>query len=311
MQRILTSLALGALLAVSCGLSARADLGVNCPTGQRFERRSQTCQLSLTTPGGAQRPAGSLKPSKADNGSRTVSACLINSAALGSSAVPCERDGGYWSNDQQCYVRTMKPQPAAGSPLWEGHTDGAVYECVRYSGSVVVAIRFWSRAMPAGPAAPVDPAVLARNIVTQMRLRAISIGMVPDDTPGSMGVVGLPVWMWAADRSEQTFGPLTRSASLGGVTVTAVARVDRIVWQMGDGEAVTCRTPGTPFRDGDGGRRSPDCGHVYTAQGTHTVRATSYWSVQWSASSGQTGVIPVQLEQSRIVVIGEIQVVRR
>ena len=43
---------------------------------------------------------------------------------------------------------------------------------------------------------PAGPAVVARSIVEQMQLRAITIGMVPEDRPGSMGVVGLPLWMW-------------------------------------------------------------------------------------------------------------------
>ena len=55
---------------------------------------------------------------------------------------------------------------------------------------------FWSASMPAGPAAPVDPAVVAQTIVSQMELRAFDIGMVPEDRPGSMGIVGLPMWLW-------------------------------------------------------------------------------------------------------------------
>ena len=38
--------------------------------------------------------------------------------------------------------------------------------------------------------------MVAQSIVEQMELRAITIGMVPEDRPGSLGVVGLPLWMW-------------------------------------------------------------------------------------------------------------------
>ncbi len=225
--------------------------------------------------------------------------------------VECEADGGYWSNDKQCYVKLMDPQPAKDDPVWQGHSTGGIYGCtVGAGGAAWPTASFWSESAPAGPAAPVDPAVVAQTIVEQMELRAITIGMVPEDSPGSMGIVGLPVWMWVDSPSEQTFGPMTRSASLGGVTVTATASVSKIWWQMGDGGAVTCWSAGTPYTDGHGGEQSPDCGYIYSKQGTYTIRATSYWSVDWTATTGVSGSIPLEFTQSRMVQVGEIQVVR-
>ena len=226
-------------------------------------------------------------------------------------AVPCESEFGWWSADMKCYVRLADPQPAKSDAVWQGNTDGAIYSCrIGAPGVANPFGLFWSASMPAGPAAPVDPAVVAQSIVEQMELRAITIGMVPEDRPGSMGVVGLPLWMWVEAPSEQSFGPMTRSASLGGVTVTATASVSKVLWEMGDGGAVTCTATGTPFTDGHGGQESPDCGYTYPKQGTFTVRATSYWSVDWTSSSGPSGSIPLQFTQSRIVQIGELQVVR-
>ena len=61
-----------------------------------------------------------------------------------------------------------------------------------------------------------------------MNLRPISIGIVPEDRPGSVGLVGMPVWLWAASPGPaQSWGPITRSASAGGVTVTATAKVQQ------------------------------------------------------------------------------------
>ena len=237
----------------------------------------------------------------------TVSACIRD---VKNEPVPCESASGWWSNERQCYVQLMDPQPVPGHVLWEGRTDGAIYLCTYSFGFAVMPLPFWSDSMPAGPAAPVDPAVVAQTIVEQMELRAITIGMVPEDSPGSMGVVGLPAWMWVDAPSEQTFGPMTRSASLGGVSVTATARVTKVLWEMGDGGAVTCTSPGTPFSDGHGGQQSPDCGYTYARQGTYTIRATSYWSVDWTSTSGPSGSIPLQFTQSRILLVGEIQVVR-
>ena len=112
-------------------------------------------------------------------------------------AVPCESEFGWWSADMKCYVQLADPQPAKSGAVWQGNTDGAIYSCrIGASGVANPFGLFWSASMPAGPAAPVDPAVVAQSIVEQMELRAITIGMVPEDRPGSLGVVGLPLWMW-------------------------------------------------------------------------------------------------------------------
>ncbi|MFJ4126618.1 ATP/GTP-binding protein [[Kitasatospora] papulosa] len=75
-------------------------------------------------------------------------------------------------------------------------------------------------------------------------------------------VVGMPMWMWATP-SPSTFGPATATATAGGVTVTASAKVTRVRWAMGDGTTVTCRGPGTLYRQSRGKAMSPDCGHLY------------------------------------------------
>jgi cysteine sulfinate desulfinase/cysteine desulfurase-like protein len=49
------------------------------------------------------------------------------------------------------------------------------------------------------------------------------------------------------------------------------------------------------------------CGYLYTRQGTYTVRATSYWTVQW-AGVGQSGTIPMDFTQTTNITMGEAQV---
>jgi hypothetical protein len=133
--------------------------------------------------------------------------------------------------------------------------------------------------------------------------------MVPDESPGSMGIVGVPAWLWVDAPDAQTFGPAMSSASAGGVTVSAKARVSKVVWSMGDGKAVTCASAGTAFRTGDSGKRSPDCGYTYTRQGTYTIRATSSWAITWTATTGVTGSMALSFTSTRVLVVGEIQVV--
>ena len=92
--------------------------------------------------------------------------------------------------------------------------------------------------------------------------------------------------------------------------MTATAKVQRVVWAMGDGKTVTCTQRGTPYTDADGKRSSPDCGYTYTRQGTYTVRATSYWTVTW-ARIGQSGTIPLDFTRDAVITMGEAQVLIR
>ncbi|MFJ5057715.1 ATP/GTP-binding protein, partial [Streptomyces cyaneofuscatus] len=107
----------------------------------------------------------------------------------------------------------------------------------------------------------------------------------------------------------ETYGPNTSSASAGGVTVTATAKVSRIVWSMGDGKSVTCTTPGTPYHAKYGLKPSPDCGHRYTKPSKkYHVTATSTWVIDW-AGGGQTGQLTEVRDSSVDIAVGEVQVV--
>ncbi len=226
--------------------------------------------------------------------------------AYGSIPMPCQNsEFGWWSDSKTCYVQLANPQPPQTAPAWDGRTEGAIYECSlpRSGGFGGLLYVFWSATAPSGP----DPRVLAQEAIATMNLRPVSIGIVPEDIPGSVGLVGMPVWMWATSPDQQSWGPITRTASAGGVTVTATATVGRVRWQMGDGSVVVCTDPGTVYEDRFGKSDSPTCGHTYQRQGTYTVSAESQWSVAWSGM-GQSGTIPITLSDSTTITIGELQV---
>ena len=177
---------------------------------------------------------------------------------------------------------------------------------------------FWALTQPPGPAAPADPAVLAQRAVAEMTFHAITIGMVPLDGIGPdgkpyIGLVGLPTWMWIANPTAETAGPQTRSVTAGGITVTATAKLQSVVWDMGDNRGsasvVTCGA-GTPYQDSYGAKDSPTCGYRYPKQGTYTITATSHWTVGWSGA-GQSGTIPLHFTTTRPITIGEVQVIRQ
>jgi hypothetical protein len=221
---------------------------------------------------------------------------------------------GYWSNTYNCYVQLAHPQPPAGDPNWQGHKpgDGAVYSC--YQPQTDMSILFWAANPPPGSGSGPSPRDVAEVAIKQMHLAAIDIGIAPRPGRGSVGLVGMPVWMWAENPDGHTYGPISATASAGGITITATAKVRQITWDMGDGSEVICTTAGTPYRPSYGREQSPDCGHIYRKSSanqpgeSYTVTATSDWVVTWSGA-GQVGTIRVGgLTRSTRIQIGEAQV---
>ncbi|MGL5825272.1 MAG: hypothetical protein ACRCYU_10720 [Nocardioides sp.] len=160
----------------------------------------------------------------------------------------------------------------------------------------------------------IDPVTLAYRAVAAMDLDPITVGIVPEQGPDRVGLVGLPVWMWVENQTPDTWGPITRSASQGPVSVTATATVDSVTWDMKDGTKVTCTGPGTPYTDSYGKKDSPTCGHRYEKMSTdqpdraYQITATSHWIVEWTGA-GQTGTIEFDLTTNPVPVrIAEAQV---
>jgi len=223
--------------------------------------------------------------------------------------VPCVVGTWYWSYDWACWTKYADPQPPWADPVWSGRTDGAIFWCSR---GVTLTDPFppdtvprWSPSPPWG--APPDPEELARAAVESMNLKAIEIGIVPEQGPDRVGLLGLPTWMWVNDADGSSWGPITRTATSGPWWVTATGEVDRIEWDMGDGTVVTCATPGTPYEDRFQDMDSPDCGHRYAEQGRYAVSATSYWVIAW-AGLGRSGTIEMDLVRDGQIVMGEAQV---
>ncbi|HEY8986484.1 MAG TPA: hypothetical protein VIU15_43800 [Streptomyces sp.] len=173
---------------------------------------------------------------------------------------------------------------------------GAWYEYKCEAGGVRDALYRPPIWIPDGPrqdgAAPLpSPAQLAQVAREQLRLPSPQI----QASPAGEQLVNLPTWLWL-DRG--VWDPVSATASVPGVSVTAVARPKSVVWAMGDGSSVTCDGPGTPY----GARAnpkstSPDCGYTYRSSSAeqpssaYAVSATVHWTVSWSGA-GQSGVFP-------------------
>lgn len=269
------------------------------------------------SPGGGGGGGGNNEPASGPRDTGSGNGCVYSpSSGTGGRAHPvaCSSPYGYWSNQYNCYIKVADPPPAAGDPAWSGHDpdDGAVYDC--YQPDTSLLIQLWLAAPPPDAAAGPTPREVAQMAVEQMNLSAIDIGITPRPGANSVGLVGMPVWMWAQGPDRHTFGPSTASASAGGITVSATAQVHEIVWDMGDGNEVVCTTAGTPYDASFGRKASPDCGHVYERSSAHergeryTVTATSLWVITWEGA-GQTGTIRLDgLSRSVDIAVGEAQV---
>lgn len=313
MRSILTRVVITALAltGLTCFTATSAYAGTKC---QVTDPLTGTCTVWVQV-NHNQQPVGNIGPKNSGSGA----ACYWDGTAQGISKpppgpVPCTSPDGYWSNTYHCYVSPASPQPAAGDPEWQGHApgDGAVYNCSQPQTGMLITL--WAQDPPPNSGAGPTPRDVAQIAIKHMRLTAIEIGIAPKPGPNSIGLVGMPVWMWAANPGEHSIGPITASASAGGITIAATAKLLHVTWDMGDGAQVVCNTAGTPYKPEYGRKDSPDCGHTYKLSSVretddaYTVTATSSWVITWSGA-GQTGTIRLDgLNRSTQIRIGEAQV---
>ncbi|MGW4559355.1 ATP/GTP-binding protein [Streptomyces sp. NPDC004365] len=213
----------------------------------------------------------------------------------------------------KCTYTKVDQEPPAGHPVWKGKdpkkNDLYFRSCSDGGQDNPAAFVVVPTGQP--PAPEVDPQELAQRAVDSMSLLGPAIS-----SPRAAGkyTVGVPMWMWV-HQTATTYGPNTATASAGGVTVTAIARVSKIVWSMGDGTSVTCSGPGTPYTPSQGMAQSPTCGHMYskTSAGAQNskfpVTATSTWTINWQGG-GQAGQLTEVRQTNVQVAVGEVQVVR-
>lgn len=96
------------------------------------------------------------------------------------------------------------------------------------------------------PVALIGPVVDPRSVALQARsslaLPAPTISLNPSTRQDQL--VQVPTWMWV---DAATWGTRSSTASVPGVTVTATATPQRVIWEMGNGERVVCPGLGSPM----------------------------------------------------------------
>lgn len=163
-----------------------------------------------------------------------------------------------------------------------------------------------TNAQPAAVAVQVNPVVVAQQAASQLAFGSPTIEMAPPD--GDPQLLGVATWLWIDPGAWRT---LTATASAGTVTTTATATPSKVVWDMGDGNQVTCNGPGTPYSASDPSATT-DCSYTWSAAGSYQVTATVYWSVTWTAAGapggGNLGVqagpaaqVPVTVTESQAI----------
>ncbi|MDR1851701.1 MAG: hypothetical protein LBR21_03515, partial [Propionibacteriaceae bacterium] len=139
-------------------------------------------------------------------------------------------------------------------------------------------------------------------------------------------LVNVPIWVSAANRSEEAFGPKVETSAGGEITLTARVEKITINWddqkakdkypsdidyykaieknQMSDNKTIqTCMahqlaTPyvkTTAYPDGPQTTRSPSCGHYFRTKGQSTVHVTTTWIGEWQGL-GESGVLTQDVE---------------
>jgi hypothetical protein len=307
-RRVITGLATVAV-AVAAGLvlgsprPAYADYVYCPPTGG-------DCYVVVTGPGGGN-PGGGGTGGGTGGGGPSWCPDPYKPTGYG-----CFSDfWGWYDSADGCGYRLTDPQPPAGDPFWNGAPAGAkayTKVCPDTLGGPFTVTTVALADPPPGYGGMPSAQQLAAEAINKLALKGPDIQIAP--APNGAGAVGLPVWLSTAV-TPTTWGPNSATAAVPGLSVTATARAQHIVWDMGDGHSVTCGSPGTPYNPSYGDRASPDCGYLYTvssrgqSNGRYSVTGTTTWQITWTATTGETGNLTVTRSSTTSVRIDEVQVV--
>jgi hypothetical protein len=239
------------------------------------------------------------------------SLALPAGTAAAAPADPQPSGGATCTDNADCTVHAGRPGSRPGPRHSPGNTDPGTGPVEPPLQGCIDATICTLPDQPGQQGQPADPVRTAQEQFAKLPITGPRIGTAPQQ--GGSGLVGLPVWLWT-DVTATTWGPYTASATVPGLTVTAVATATRITWNMGDGRQVVCRNPGTRYTARYGNTASPTCGYRYAhssrsqRNGAYTITGTTAWVIHW-AGGGQAGVINQTRQTQTTVRIDELQVV--
>lgn len=156
----------------------------------------------------------------------------------------------------------------------------------------------------------VDPRQLALDALATVSIAPPAIRTSPSEN-GRL-FVQVPTWLWLDSSWWTTY---EATANTGRVWSTVRATPVSTRWALGDGEAVSCKGPGTPWRPGLSEAAS-NCTHTYRSSsaaqpgGTFGLDATVTLEVSWTSNASTGGTLPAISRTSALQVdVGEIQAI--
>ena len=99
-----------------------------------------------------------------------------------------------------------------------------------------------------------------------------------DIAPVRLGLTGLPSFFWVGN----DLAPVTATAGVPGLTVTAEARPSEYAWDFGDGSTRSTQHPGRPWTR----RRDGNVGHLYETKGRYEPAVDVVWVARWRVNGG-------------------------
>jgi hypothetical protein len=198
------------------------------------------------------------------------------------SEVPCTKDGlTWWGAPRYCYAEMMVPQmpPPQGQKAGEGQWWG----CPTGTSSGLV---WW---VENGEAAPVDGAAVARELVVTIPFELADAKIAPP--PSYHTYISYKNWLWV--ESGQWHG-VTASRSVGGATVTLTATPSYTLWDMGNGDTVSCVGAGREWVKGMPEDAPTNCSYAYEEMedpegDTWTVSARINYTLAWTCTGNCGG----------------------
>jgi len=154
----------------------------------------------------------------------------------------------------------------------------------------------------------VNPVVLADEAWKRLALPLPR----PELSPAGDQIVNLPSWLWLVG----PWAPLSSTVSVPGVSVTAVAVPEQVVWTMGDGGQVVCDGPGVAYDSAIwAAAPAPSCAYTYTNSSAaqpdlrYHAAVTVRWHATWSAFGVAGGGDLGTIDRTTVftVRVGEVQ----
>jgi hypothetical protein len=291
LPRLLAAVTVAGLLVVAGARPAAADLGgqVDC----KANPSDPSCVVIVINPGGG--------------GSDGKGGGSVTCTVAGE-PVPCFDPDWGWLGSDGCRFKADPNPPNGGTPpAGKTAADGSWYmrTCPKIGNRDESVDSVWLDSRDA----PILGALITQSIA-ELRLPSPQIGISP--APPAPQVVYVPTWLWV---DQAIWHARSATASVPGLSITAVATPTAVTWVTGDGRSVTCGK-GTEWVPGyNPAAASPDCGHMYTTtsrsegDGTYSLRATITWKITWSGG-GATGTVPALTSASSMrVQVAETSVV--